>query len=72
VYELYGLTPEEVALVESATAPQPAAGESEAPEPAPEKTKPSRIPQGQSTPQSEADAAHFYFVKEDPPALGKE
>ena len=25
------------------------------------------LPQGEATPQSEAEAAHFYFVKEGPP-----
>jgi type I restriction-modification system DNA methylase subunit len=61
VYELYGLTEKEIRIVEGT---EPIAEQSIA-EPAPE-VKPARLPQGQSTPQSEADAAHFYSAKEDP------
>ena len=61
VYDLYGLTEEEIRIVEGTEplAEQPAAA------PAPE-AKAARLPQGKSTPQSEADAAHFYSAKEDP------
>ncbi|MES2696342.1 MAG: N-6 DNA methylase [Verrucomicrobiota bacterium] len=59
VYQLYELTPEEVALVEQATAPAAKAAD-EAPE---------AVPAAPPTPpeaylQAEADAAHHFFVKE--------
>jgi hypothetical protein len=63
VYELYELTPEEIRIVEAATAPPTPVAKVE---PEDEPAAP-ELPQGESTPQSEADAAHFYFVTEDPP-----
>jgi hypothetical protein len=63
-YQLYELTPEEIALVEQATAPAaaPPAAESE-PAPAP---KPPPPPGAYV--QAEAEAAHHFFVKEEPPS----
>ena len=49
VYELYGLTPEEIALVEGTPAPAPMTA-----------------PQQGDYVQAQADAAHAYFVNEDP------
>jgi len=61
VYQLYELTPEEIALVEQATAPAAAPEPDEAPaEPAP-------LPSAANYVQAEADAAHHYFVKEPTP-----
>lgn len=66
VYQLYDLTPEEIALVEAATAPtlktgtpDDAAPPPAAPPPSPSITYPT---------QAEVDAAHHYFFKEDAPA----
>ncbi|HLP03763.1 MAG TPA: N-6 DNA methylase [Opitutaceae bacterium] len=64
VYALYGLTPEEIALVESATAPQSTAAQVDSP--AASDAPPAPLYNDQAV----ADAAHFYGVKEDPP--GKE
>ena len=63
VYSLYGLTAEEIALVETATAPAVAKRDSpDANEPVPTVPKPAEY-----TEQAEALAAHVYFAKEDPP-----
>ena len=59
VYQLYGLTPEEIALVEQATAAPLAKVD---PEPAAAKSIPPA-----AYAQAEADAAHFYSVQEEPP-----
>ncbi|MEO7415257.1 MAG: N-6 DNA methylase [Opitutaceae bacterium] len=63
VYQLYGLTPDEIALVEKATAPTASsAAEADEPSPLPE-------PAPEAYAQAETDAAHHYFTaKEDPPA----
>jgi hypothetical protein len=58
VYQLYELTPEEIALVERATAPAAAKLADE--EPAPAAPSP---PPGAYV-QAEADAAHHFFIKE--------
>jgi len=62
VYQLYGLTDDEIKLVEAATAPAAAKSDDEDPveSVAP---KPAKY-----NPQAEADAAHHYLAKEDPPA----
>ena len=63
VYQLYGLTAEEIALVEAATAPPAAkAGSPDSDEPIASAPKPVVY-----TEQAEAQAAHMYFAKEDPP-----
>ncbi|HOD47143.1 MAG TPA: hypothetical protein PKK58_07155, partial [Opitutaceae bacterium] len=59
VYQLYGLTPEEIALVESATAPQADATKET---PSAEASKPVAYDD-----QATAAAAHFH-VEEEPPA----
>jgi len=59
VYQLYGLTPEEIALVESATAPQADATKET---PSAEVSKPVAYDD-----QATAAAAHFH-VEEEPPA----
>ena len=64
VYQLYDLTPKEIALVEQATAPQPPPPAAEAIAPPPPAAKPPELYY-----QAEADAAHHYFVKEDGPPL---
>lgn len=62
VYQLYGLTAEEIALVETATSPPVAKSDSAATdEPAASTPKPAVY-----TEQAEAAAAHMYFAKEDP------
>ncbi len=62
VYQLYGLTPEEIALVEQATAP---AASKPAIEDAPQSAAPKPL---EYNAQAEASAAHHYFLaKEDPP-----
>lgn len=62
VYQLYGLTPEEIALIESATAPA-------APKPVTDADTPPPLPAPAAyNAQAEADAAHHYLAKEDPPA----
>jgi hypothetical protein len=61
VYQLYGLTEDEIKLVETATAPA-AKAETTDEEPAPALPPPAAY-----NPQAEADAAHAYFAKEDPP-----
>jgi hypothetical protein len=66
VYALYGLTPAEIALVEAATTP-PAPKSKDDPPMLPPPGSESTAKPEESTPQSEALAAHFYFVKEDPP-----
>jgi hypothetical protein len=60
VYQLYDLTPEEIALVEQTTA-APTTKEPEEPGPAAAPLPP------EAYAQAEADAAHFHFIKEDPP-----
>jgi hypothetical protein len=59
VYDLYGLTEDEIKIVEG-TAVAEVSEKVVEPEPA------ASIPNGQSTAESEAAAAHFYFVKEEP------
>ncbi len=62
VYDLYGLTGEEIRIVgggEPAAEQPPASPVTDA--------APAALPQGQSTPQSEGDAAHYYSFKEQPP-----
>lgn len=54
------------ALYEKLTAPLAAAANAK-PKRAKKPAAPKPTPTGQSTPQSEADAAHYYFVKEEPP-----
>jgi hypothetical protein len=62
VYQLYGLTAEEVALVEATTAPPVAKGDSsDTDESIASAPKPAVY-----TEQAEAAAAHMYFAKEDP------
>lgn len=65
VYQLYGLTPDEIALVEAATAPAAPASA----EPTELTAPPPRVlpPPAVYNPQSEADAGHYFFAKEDPP-----
>lgn len=63
VYQLYGLTPEEIALVEAATAP-PVAKCAATHEPSAPVVAP--LPPG-AYHQAEADAAHHFMAKEDPP-----
>ncbi len=58
VYALYGLTPEEIALVESATTPDMAPA-------APAEIPAVPVPPGAYV-QAQAAAAHAYFVNEDP------
>jgi hypothetical protein len=60
VYELYGLTEDEIRIVEGTSTPN-----EEAASPAPESNP--AVPPGKSSPQSEADAAHYYSFKEEPP-----
>ncbi len=65
VYQLYGLTDNEIALVETAGAP--AAAKSIAPDDeasGPGSTRPSATPAIYNA-QAKADAAHHYFIKED-------
>lgn len=63
VYQLYGLTAEEIALVEAGTAPSAAkAGSTDTDQPDASAPKPVEYPE-----QAEARAAHIYFAKEDPP-----
>jgi len=57
---LYGLTEEEIRIVEGADTTSRKDELSESP------SKSAALPRGKSTPQSEADAAHFYSAKEDP------
>ncbi len=64
VYELYELTPEEITLVEAATAPQAKVTETDE-----GAVAPAFAPAG-SRAQAEADAAHHYTLNEDPPAAG--
>ena len=59
VYQLYDLTPDEIALVEAATAPVAKAADAELAEIAP-------APGANA--QAEVDAAHHYTLHEDPPA----
>src|SRR5664280_1182870 len=66
VYALYGLTPAETALVEAATTPPAPKSKDDTPMLPPPGSESPAKPE-ESTPQSEALAAHFYFVKEDPP-----
>jgi hypothetical protein len=63
VYQLYGLTPEEIALVEAATAP-PVAKSAATHEPSAPVVAP--LPP-EAYHQAEADAAHHFMAKEDPP-----
>lgn len=58
VYQLYALTPEEIALVEAATAPVAAKNPNEA-------TPSAHEPSAVGYTQAEADAAHHYSVQED-------
>ncbi len=69
VYQLYELTPEEIALVEQATAPaaKPASDE-DAPNPAAAASPKAAAPAPVAYTQSEADAAHHYFIKEPKPS----
>lgn len=62
VYQLYDLTPAEIALVEQANAPTTAPDEAPPMEEIPRPPPPSP-----SYAQAEADAAHHFFAKEDPP-----
>ncbi|MBP9914202.1 MAG: Eco57I restriction-modification methylase domain-containing protein, partial [Opitutaceae bacterium] len=62
VYDIYGLTAEEIALVEATTAPADAKATDNEDEAAPTAPKPSAY-----NAQAEADAAHHYLAKEDPP-----
>jgi hypothetical protein len=62
VYDLFGLTAGEISLVEATVESDQSPGDSP--------DAPSSAKAGKSTPQSEADAAHFYSVKEEPPAYG--
>lgn len=61
VHQLYGLTAEEIALVEAATA-SPAAKSPDEPT-----TPVAAPPPPAAYYQSEADAAHFFIANEDPP-----
>jgi len=61
VYQLYDLTPEEIALVETATAP---AAKKTA---EPDNAEPVTPPATAGYTQAEVDAAHHYSVQEDPP-----
>jgi hypothetical protein len=63
VDQLYGLTPEEIALVEAATTP-PAAKSAATDEPSAPVVAP---PPPEAYHQAEADAAHHFMAKEDPP-----
>jgi len=65
VYQLYELTPEEIALVEQATALPPAKPTDDAADPA----SPPVVPPAGAYVQAEVDAAHHYFVKEEPTGL---
>lgn len=58
VYQLYGLTPEEIAIVEGKASPQTELEIIRPERPAPNKE------------QAWADAAHYYSVKEEPPPYG--
>lgn len=62
VYQLYNLTPEEIALVEQATAPaKPAIV------PDPDDVSPVRaLPPPEAYARAEADAAHYFFAREPP------
>lgn len=62
VYQLYGLTDDEIKLVESATAPAAAKSDEEV------IAEPAAPRPASYNPQAEADAAHHYLAKEDPPA----
>jgi type I restriction-modification system DNA methylase subunit len=59
VYDLYGLTEDEIEIVEGTVV-------TDALEKAAEPMPAEPIPNGQSTAESEAAAAHFYFVTEEP------
>jgi hypothetical protein len=61
IYQLYGLTDDEIKLVEQAT--DPAATNSDNDEP----DVPAAPQPADYSPQAEADAAHHYLAKEDPP-----
>jgi len=66
VYQLYALTPEEIALVETASAPTAKPADTDSDEALPV-LKSTVQPPPAAYIQAEADAAHTYFVKEDPP-----
>ncbi|MFT3870926.1 MAG: N-6 DNA methylase [Nibricoccus sp.] len=66
VYQLYDLTPEEIALVEAATAPAAKPSDTDSDEALPILKSTVQSPPAAYI-QAEADAAHTYFVKEDAP-----
>jgi hypothetical protein len=81
VYELYELTPEEIAIVEgrSTTTAQTSVAENLAPEAKPDAEKelsyaeppPAPVHPNLTPEQAAGDAAHYYSAKEEPPSYGE-